>query len=215
MRSRSTLALLVAGLVAPAPLAAPREPAPERRSVPAALRPATVDTFTIDKTYSLLVYKVRHFGVSWFWGRINLPTGSFRLDDDDLAGSFIHVSAELKNMDTANPDRDRFLLGPDFFNVREHPTAEFRSTSIRRTGPGAYEAAGDFTMHGVTKPVTARVTEFTAAQTDRFGFRGGFEAEISVKRSDFGMDLFVKEGTLGDEVRIIASIQGLRPPQDG
>jgi polyisoprenoid-binding protein YceI len=178
-------------------------------------RPLAADTYNVDKTYSMLLYKVRHLGVSWFWARVTEPTGSFRIDEADAAASFIHVTAEIARMDTAHEGRDRFLASPDFFNAREYPTAEFHSTSVRRSAPGIYEAAGTLTMHGVTRPVTARVADFTAVKTDRFGFRAGFEASITVRRSDFGMDLFVKDGTLGDEVTIIASIQGLRQDQSG
>jgi polyisoprenoid-binding protein YceI len=170
------------------------------------------DVFTVDSTHSTLIYHLRHFGVSDFHGRINLPGGSFRIDDEDPSGSSLHILAEIKNMDTGNDGRDRFLMSPDFFNVREFPTAEFRSTSITRVGEGRYEATGDFTMHGVTKTITVQVAKFTATQTTRFGYRGGFECIFTVNRSEFGMGLFVEEGTLGDEVTIKAAIEGVQQP---
>jgi polyisoprenoid-binding protein YceI len=158
----------------------------------------------------MLIYRVRHFGVSSFYGRVNLPAGRFRVDDGDLAGSFVEITAELRHMDAGDDNRDRFLASPDFFNVREYPTATFRSSRIGKTGDGTYEATGSFTMHGVTREVTAAIEGYATAQTGRFGFRAGFEAILNVKRSDFGMDLFVKEGTLGDEVRIVAAIEGVQ-----
>ena len=93
--------------------------------------------------------------------------------------------------------------------MREHPTAEFKSKTIRRTEKG-YEADGTFTMRGVTKNITVPIADFTTAPTERFGFRGGFECVFTVKRSEFGMDLFIKEGTLGDDVQITASIEGVQ-----
>ncbi|NNF44974.1 MAG: YceI family protein [Phycisphaerales bacterium] len=192
--------LLTLGL-APAP--APASPA---------ATPADDAIFTIDAVHSNLIYRLRHFGVSNFWGRVNGPTGTFLIDDANLGGSSISIVAEIKNMDAGNDGRDRFLQSPDFFNVREFPTAEFQSSSITKKGEGLYEATGTFTMHGVTKPLTVTIEDYTTAQTTRFGFRGGFECTFTVNRSEYGMSLFVEEGTLGDAVTITAAIEGVRLP---
>ena len=182
---------------------------------PAESAPARVDpsTFRVDSVHSTIIYRVRHFGVANFYGRIQAPAGDFRIDDDDLAGSFVNITIDIKRMDAGNDQRNGFLLSPDFFNVREYPTATFKSTSVRKVAGGTYEADGDFTMHGVTKPLTVTVEQFTTADVPRFGHRGGFETTFTVKRSDYGMDLFVKEGTLGDEVRITAAIEGYVDPE--
>ncbi|MHC5025761.1 MAG: YceI family protein [Planctomycetota bacterium] len=163
--------------------------------------------FEIDPVHSTFTFRVRHFDVSWFWGRVNAPEGEFKLDADDLAGSYVNITAQIKNMDAGNNSRNGFLMSPDFFNVREYPTAEFRSTSVSKADGDAFDVTGTFTMHGVTRPITVRVDDFTTVQTTKFGFRGGFECTFEVNRSDYGMDLFVKERTLGDTVRIIASIE--------
>jgi polyisoprenoid-binding protein YceI len=171
------------------------------------------DPFTIDHVHSTMHYHLRHFGVSNFWGRINQPKGAFRIDDADLASSHVRVEVEVKNMDAGNDGRNRFLMSPDFFNVREYPTARFESTSIRKIDDDTYEADGTFLMHGVTQSITVLLDQYTAKQTVKFGYRAGFECRFTVKRSDYGMDLFVKEGTLGDEVTIIAAIEGVQRPE--
>jgi polyisoprenoid-binding protein YceI len=197
-----TVAALLVGVAGWAPPASGRAPAGASAG----------DVFTVDVAHSTLTYRVRHFGVSYFHGRINQPSGSFSIDGADPAGGSVHVVAEIRNMDTGNDGRDRFLTSPDFFNAREFPEAEFRSDSVRALGDGAYEAAGAFTLHGVTRPLTVRISEYTTLRTERFGLRAGFECTFTVRRSDFGMDLFVEEGTLGDEVTITAAIEGVRQP---
>lgn len=210
MKRRIAAALMIGGLTLAAAVGlAPRETAP----VPHV--PATADDFfTIDKAHSVLLYHLRHFGVSNFYGRVNMPTGSFLIDDADLVGSYLEVSCELKNMDTGNDGRDRFITGADFFSAREYPTASFKSTSIRKIGEGTYEADGAFTMHGITNDVTVRIEQFTRKLTERFGLRCGFEAHVTLSRSEFGMPKFVEEGTLGDDVTIIASIEGVQLPDE-
>ena len=51
--------------------------------------------------------------------------------------------------------------------------------------PGGYEVSGDFTMHGVTKPVT--FTMLGGKEIEAMGKkRVGFAAELKLKRSDYG-----------------------------
>jgi polyisoprenoid-binding protein YceI len=200
--------LLALGAASIAGLGASSAPKPVGAAVGGAA--ARAADFEIDLVHSTLNYRVRHFGVSYFFGRINKPTGAFFFDPADASKSHLEVAAEIKNMDAGDPARNSFLLSPDFFNGREFPKAEFKSTSIKRIDDATYEAAGTFTLHGVTKPVTVRLQEYTEKQTTKFGYRAGFLCTFTVKRSDYGMDLFVADGTLGDEVQITASLEGVR-----
>ena len=66
-------------------------------------------------------------------------------------------------------------------------------------------------MHGVKKPITATLTWFGVKDTEsRFGIRAGFEATFTIKRSDFGMNTYIKEGTLGDDVTLTIALEGVR-----
>lgn len=169
--------------------------------------------FTVDIGHSTVLFRIRHFGVSSFYGRINQPTGSFRIDDNDLAGSFVNVDIEISKIDAGSDARNRLLMGPDFFNAREYPAETFKSSSLKKISDGVYEATGTFTMHGVSKEITVPIVGYTTKQTERFGHRAGFECTFEIERSDYGMDMFVKEGTLGNTVRIIVAIQGVQRPE--
>ena len=63
-------------------------------------------------------------------------------------------------------------------------------------------------LHGVTKPITVKLEEYTEAATTKFGYRAGFLCTFTIKRSDYGMTSFMDQ--LGDEVQIIAAIEGAR-----
>ncbi len=174
--------------------------------------PTAAAVYTVDMAHSTLIFRIRHFGVAYFFGRVNKPSGEFWIDDNDLTNSFVNITLEMKEMDAGNDSRDRFLMGPDFFNVREHPQATFKSASISKISDSTYEATGDFTMRGVTKRITVPVAEFTTKTLERFGQRAGFLCTFTIKRSEYGMDKLVQEGTLGDEVQITASIEGVVQP---
>ena len=166
-------------------------------------------TFTVDSGHSTLTYRVRHMNVAYFHGRIHKPAGSFTIDDADLAGSSVHITAEIANMDSGSDGRNSFLTGPQLFNAAEFPTLEFHSTSIRKISDATYEATGVFKMHGVTKSITIPLAEYTTLQTERMGHRGGFECIFTVKQSDYGMNYAIERGGLGDEVRITVAIEGV------
>lgn len=174
----------------------------------AAAYPNAANDFTVDKTNSTVLFRLRQFGVSYFYGQLTKPSGTFLIDDDDLSGSHVHIIIDVKNMNSGEADRDRFLKGPDFFNAREFPTAEFKSSSVSKIEDAVYEATGDFTMHGVTRELTVRLDDVAEGPTARFGYRGGFECTFEVKRGDYGVDWFLDQ--LSDSVRITAAIAGVR-----
>ena len=53
----------------------------------------------------------------------------------------------------------------------------FRSTSIRATGGNTWEAQGDLTLHGQTRPVTAKVEKQ----------QGSYVGRCQLKQTDFGI----------------------------
>ena len=62
----------------------------------------------------------------------------------------------------------------------------------------------DLSLHGQTRAVEAKVTKLAAKQVQQAGNRCGFGAEMTIKRSDFGVGA---PGGVGDEVRLLIGIQ--------
>lgn len=157
----------------------------------------------------MVIYRVRDMGVSNFYGRVNAPTGSFTIDPIDPANSSVQIMFELKNMDTGDKNKDRLLLGPQYFNARQYPTAQFNSTSIKKINDSTYEATGSFTMRGVTKEITVTLLDYAELQTTKFGYRGGFETTFTINRLDYGLNEHQDGLMLGLDVQITVSVQGL------
>lgn len=171
---------------------------------------AQLNTFEIDGVHSSVVFMIKHLGVGDFYGRFNEISGEFAWDDSSPAAGSINVTIAAESVDTANTQRDNHLRSPDFFNAREFATVTFRSTTIQQLGD-AFEVTGDLTLHGVTKPVTAElVWNGSGDKGQRFGYRGGLAAEFTIKRSEFGMDTYIEEGMLSDEVKLIVGLSGVR-----
>lgn len=167
-------------------------------------------TFSVDKTHSSIVFKIRHMGVSNFYGRFNDFGGEFSFDPEDLASAKFNVTVKATSIDTGNDGRDGHLRNADFFNVGDHDEISFMSTGVSKSSKeGMYELKGDLTMLGETKPVTATLEwGGTKDGGERMGTIAGFEARFTVKRSDFGMDYGVAQGGVGDEVTLIVALEG-------
>ena len=207
---RTALALSAAAIVATGTGKPASSPAAQAAiSTRSSAQPTAPTTFNIDKARSMVIYRVRDMGVSNFYGRVNAPTGSFTIDPDDPVHGSVQIMFEIKNMDTGDKNKDRLLLGPQYFNARQYPNAEFKSTSINRINDSTYEATGAFTMRGVTKEITVTLTDYTELQTTRFGYRGGFETTFTINRLDFGLNEHKDGLMLGLDVQITVSIQGL------
>ena len=166
------------------------------------------ETYKIDPAHTSIVFRAKHLGIAYVYGRFNEPTGSFVFDESSPAKSAIEIRAETKNIDTAVEKRDAHLKSPDFFNAAEYPMVSFKSTSVKKINETTYEVAGDLTLLGKTRPITVKV-HATGAGKDPWGnFRRGFQTHFSIKRSDFGMDFMI--GGVSDEVNLTVSVEAIR-----
>ena len=166
------------------------------------------ETYKLDPGHTSIVFRVKHLGIAYVYGRFNGPTGSFVFDESSPSKSSIEVQAEAKNVDTAVEKRDTHLRSPDFFNAGEHPLVSFKSKSVKKVKEATYEVSGDLTLLGKTRPITVKVNA-TGAGKDPWGnFRRGFETSFSIKRSEFGMGFMM--GGVSDEVNLTVSVEGIR-----
>ena len=169
----------------------------------------TTETYKVDPVHTTAIFRIKHLGVTYFYGRFNETTGSFTLNTENPCEMLFDVQIKTDSVDTNAAGRNNHLKGPDFFNAKQFPTISFKSKSVESSGENTYAVSGDLTLHGVTKPITAQM-EFVG-QGDkgrRFGYRAGFDATFTIKRSDYGMNFM--QGMLGDEVTIMVGLEGVR-----
>jgi polyisoprenoid-binding protein YceI len=166
------------------------------------------EPYKVDPIHSMVVFRIKHFGVGYIHGRFNEASGDFTWDDANPAGIALDVHVKAETVDTNNAKRDQHLKGPDFFNVREYPDIAFKSTQVRQLDANNYEVTGNLTLHGVTRPVAVKLEHVGAGKDPLGSYRNGFEATFVIRRSEFGIKT-MPEG-IGDEVRVTAAIEGLR-----
>ena len=165
------------------------------------------DEYAYDLVHSSVSFKARHLDISWIHGRFNEVEGKFSLDREDPSKSKFELTIKTDSVDTANKARDEHLRQPDYFDTKQFPTIEFKSTSTKAI-KGGYEVTGDFTMHGTTKKVT--LVLLGGKEHDFKGVkRVAFSTELSLKRSDYGFDKNAI-GPIGDEALILIDCEGVR-----
>jgi polyisoprenoid-binding protein YceI len=167
--------------------------------------PLAAQDYEIDRAHSGISFKIAHLGLSWIQGRFDQFEGEFTIDTANPDRSLFTMKINPASIDTNNPKRDEHLRSPDFFNVKQFPAMSFKSTTVRPIKNG-YEVTGDFTMHGVTKPITLELIGGRTAEFPKGKMRTGFSSEFVLKRADFGIDKYLPAA--GAQIYVSASFEG-------
>jgi polyisoprenoid-binding protein YceI len=145
-------------------------------------------SYTIDPAHSSAHFVVRHLMITNVRGTFSGVTGAVVWDNANPGNSTIDAVIDATTLSTQDATRDGHVKSPDFLDVAQYPTIEFKSSSIAPAGDGELTVKGDLTLHGVTKPVTLKVEGPTPESKDPYGnLRIGASATTKIKRSDFGL----------------------------
>ncbi len=171
------------------------------------------DTYGIDPTHTYVHFEVEHLGMSRMRGRFDKVSGKFTLDQAAKTGS-VDIVIQTASITTGDNDkgtrprsRDEHLRSPDFFNVAEFPTMTFKSTKVTFKGDAPATIEGNFTLLGVTKPVTLTVENWKCGENVMSKKpMCGANATATIKRSDFGMKYGIP--AVGDEQKLWIELEG-------
>lgn len=188
-------------------LTQPQEPTAPKTATPPATATTAPQVFTVDDVHSMALFRVQHIGAGQFWGRFNDIEGNFTFAPGKAEGMKFDITIKVESVDTANDDLNKHLRSPDFFSAKDFPSMTFKSTSALKVDDVTYDVTGDLTLHGVTKTVVARVEYCGMADMGR-GPKAGFEAQLLIKRSDFGIKYGVDKGAIGNDVKVIVGLEG-------
>lgn len=171
----------------------------------------TAGTWTIDAVHSSINFSVRHLVVSKVRGSFRNFSGAVVVAEDGTPSVTAEIAVD--SVDTGNEQRDAHLKAADFFDVEQFPTATFASTAVRADGDD-YVLDGDFTLHGVTKPVSFTLAFNGVNPGMGHGEVAGFEASLVLNRKDFGINIDMPLETggavVGDKVTITLEIEALK-----
>ena len=169
---------------------------------------ASADTYDVDAVHSSVMFRAKRMGVVYVYGRFNEFAGTIDMTGEDVGTGKVSLEVKTSSVDTGNQRRDDHLRNPDFFNSTQLPTMKFESTGVKPGSGNTFEVTGNLTLHGVTKPVTATVEKVGSGKDPRSSKTlVGFEAKLTIKRSDF--DMKYQLGPLSDEVDVHISLHAV------
>lgn len=163
--------------------------------------------YEFDKVHSSIVFYVNHLGVSYSTGRFLGFDGGFTVDEENPEASSVDVVIQSSSIQMNDQKWDEHLKNPDFLNVEKFPTMTFKGTKVERTGERTAKVTGDFTLLGVTKPLTLDVTFNGSGKHPMKGNQIiGFSATGVIKRSEYGMTYGLP--MVGDDVSLRIEVEG-------
>jgi polyisoprenoid-binding protein YceI len=173
-------------------------------------QPLHAASYLIDTAgaHAAIQFRIQHLGYSWLHGRFNHFSGSFEYDESSPESAAVKVEIDVASIDSNHAERDNHLRGEDFLAVDQFPKASFVSQSFTPLGDGKGRLKGEFTLHGVTRPLTIEVEKIGAGPDPWGGERIGFEGKTRFALKAFGIDYDL--GPASQEVEINLSIEGIR-----
>jgi polyisoprenoid-binding protein YceI len=176
-----------------------------------------LQTWTIDRSHSMLGFHVRHLMIANVHGRFDRWDGTLEFDPEDPEASRVEITIDASSIDTREPQRDEHLRSPEFLNVEKVPQITFRSTSVDRVTLDEYEVVGELTIGGVTRTLILDATR-TAVITDQQNHpRVGFLIGGHISRKDFGLtwNRVLETGgvVVGDRVTMAIEVEAFQLPE--
>ena len=184
--------MLTGALVACAPPAAKKAEAP---AAPAAEKPAAPQVpagdYRLDKSHASLTFTVNHLGFSHYTAQFTAFDAKLKFDPANPAAATLEASIDPRSLDLPAPPAGfkAELTGPSWLDAAKYPAITFRATKVEVTGANTARITGDFTLHGVTRPVVLEATfngGYAGHPMDPHA-RIGFSAHGTFKRSEFGI----------------------------
>ncbi len=107
------------------------------------------------------------------------------------------LDIDLASIDAGSKEANEEVVGKNWFNVRQYPTARFVSTGLKHLGGERWEVRGQMTLKGRTRELAA---PFTYRPEGR---NAVLEGALTLKRLDFG----IGEGPWGDTDTVADEVQ--------
>jgi polyisoprenoid-binding protein YceI len=155
---------------------------------------------TIDPATSKAQFSIQHIWVEHVTGTVPIVSGTIDVPDGSLVPTSVTATLDPTKIATGEPDRDKSLESPDFFDSAKFPTWTFTSTKIT-PAPNGFTMDGNLTMHGVTQPEHLTVVA------------GGdpahpvYHATCEVDRKAFGMSTTRLDPVIGQTADVTLDIR--------
>ena len=144
--------------------------------------------------------------------------GEALIDTPNKTGK-VKLVVPVASLRTGIDMRDQHLRSANWLDAGKHPLITFESTSAKPAGYLKWEVAGNFTMHGVTKPLTA-VVEMRIVGPEMLKAAGfadddtltgvHFRTTFTLKLADYGISIpQVAAGKVNESITVTFEALGI------
>jgi polyisoprenoid-binding protein YceI len=144
--------------------------------------------YDIDPAHTYPSFEVDHMGGLSTWrGKFNATSGTVTVDKEAGAGT-VDVKIDTTSIDFGHDKMNTHSKSPDMLDVEKFPTATYtgKLTSFKNGAPTQVD--GTLELHGVSKPVKLKVTQFLCKQHPMTKKDVcGADATGTFNRDDFGV----------------------------
>jgi len=169
---------------------------------------AQTSTWVSDPNHSEVDFSITHMSVSNIHGRFGNVAATLVYNEADVTKSTVTATIDVGTVNTGVTARDTDLASDRFFEVAKFPTATFTSTNVAKNG-NKLTVSGNFTVHGVTRPVILDVTGPTTPVVSMRDHKAhsGFTATTTISRTAFGIGTSVPPAMVGDDVKLTIELE--------
>lgn len=167
-------------------------------------------TYQVDPAHTYPSFEADHFGgVSVWRGKFDHSSGTIVLDREKGTGT-VDVTIDASSIDFGMPKLNEHAKSAEMFDVQKYPTATFKGklTDFRNGAPT--RAVGEFTLHGVTRPLTLTINQFLCKTypMDKKEHCGA-DASGVLNRADYGINYGDKYG-FNMQVKLAIQVEAVR-----
>jgi polyisoprenoid-binding protein YceI len=130
--------------------------------------------------------------------------------DKDKGTGTVDVTVDAASIDFGNPKLNEHAKSAEMFDVAKYPTATYKGTLAGFKNGAPTKVEGQFTLHGVTKPLTLTINSFACKPNpmDKKEHCGA-DASATFNRSDYGISFGDKYG-FKMEVKLAIQVEGAK-----
>lgn len=167
-------------------------------------------TYQIDPAHTYPSFEADHFGgVSVWRGKFDSSSGTIVLDRQSSTGT-VDVTVQTDSIDFGMPKLNEHAKSPEMFDVAKYPTATYKGKLADFKNGAPTKVVGEFTLHGVTRPLTLTVNQFlckTYPQDKKE--HCGADASGTFDRAEYGISFGDKYG-FKMQVKLAIQVEGVR-----
>lgn len=145
-------------------------------------------TYEVDPGHTYPSFAADHMGGLSVWrGKFDKSSGTIVLDKDKSTGT-VDITVDTSSVDFGHEKLNEHAKSPDLFDVAKYPTATYKGKLVNFKNGAPTEVEGEFTLHGVTKPLTLKINQFLCKPNPMTKKEVcGADASATFNRKDFGL----------------------------